>query len=475
MSMKVLIVDDELLVRIRMRHFIESHKEYVVCGEAENGVAAMQQIGQERPSIVLLDLSMPVMDGLHVIKELKKISFRPKIIVLSCHDEFSIVKEALLNGADNYLLKNTLTEESLLSAMNDVRRDIMENQADSSRMEEVKAAGPYHDKLLRSMLHHSVIKKELMDLIDIKSKNCCCIAFSVLNYSTVKARYEHNDFSIFTESLLAIINNALQDHREKELFINQENQYILLLSFSDKNSQMKIIDSIKVMLEKIHTLASMYLNVSLKFGIGSIRSSYGELSESYRESVKAMDLYFYSFNQYMIFYCNSVSTEFSEETFTQLSFRIYSYALHKRYDELKVVLQEMMNVTRKSIAFNYPRPYKVITLYMDIVKAIVVGEQLSENEIFEKLAECETIGQLDSLFWDFFQLHQLDNMKNLDPVIQNALRFIGEHYKEDLSIAILADRLQVSESYLGRASVVRLAAEYLNILIITGLLWLRNY
>lgn len=104
---RVLIVDDSAMIRSVLKRVLDQCPDVEVVGTAADGADALKQIERLRPHVVTLDLEMPVLDGLSVLKELRKASSRPKVIVLSALSErgASITLDALSLGAADYLLK----------------------------------------------------------------------------------------------------------------------------------------------------------------------------------------------------------------------------------------------------------------------------------------------------------------------------------------------------------------------------------
>lgn len=115
---KVLLVDDEVLVRVGMKALLDWEAEgFKVVGEASNGEAALEQIKNLEPDIVLTDVKMPVMDGLELIQKARLCGFHCQFVVLSSYDDFKYVKQALMDHARDYLLKLELEPETLLAAL----------------------------------------------------------------------------------------------------------------------------------------------------------------------------------------------------------------------------------------------------------------------------------------------------------------------------------------------------------------------
>lgn len=105
---RVLVVDDEAIARMDMvERLCRMRPDCHVIGQANNGKDALRIINERSPDLVLIDIKMPVMDGIEVIRQAKESGQTCRFIVLSCFEEYSLVREALRLGADDYLLKRT--------------------------------------------------------------------------------------------------------------------------------------------------------------------------------------------------------------------------------------------------------------------------------------------------------------------------------------------------------------------------------
>ncbi|MBC1239967.1 LuxR family transcriptional regulator [Nostoc linckia z18] len=111
MSIKVLLVDDQSLIRQGLRALLELEPDLEIVGEAENGKEAINFVAQFQPDVVLLDIRMPIMDGVAATREIQKHFSKTKILVLTTFDDNEYVSAALQNGAMGYLLKDTPSEE----------------------------------------------------------------------------------------------------------------------------------------------------------------------------------------------------------------------------------------------------------------------------------------------------------------------------------------------------------------------------
>lgn len=109
---KLIIADDEPYIRLSIRNRINWARYHMeVAGEARNGKAAYEMVLNLKPDILLLDIKMPVMDGIQCLKLLTENRISVKVIILSAYQDFEYVREALRCGAADYILKPVNEEE----------------------------------------------------------------------------------------------------------------------------------------------------------------------------------------------------------------------------------------------------------------------------------------------------------------------------------------------------------------------------
>ncbi len=103
MPLRTLIVDDEPIARRVLREELDSLGDVEIIGEADNGAIALEKISADHPDLVLLDLQMPVMGGLDVVRNLKGGAHMPMIVIVTAYDKYAL--QAFEAGAIDYLLK----------------------------------------------------------------------------------------------------------------------------------------------------------------------------------------------------------------------------------------------------------------------------------------------------------------------------------------------------------------------------------
>jgi DNA-binding NarL/FixJ family response regulator len=107
---RVLLADDQTLVRQGIRRLLELSGSVAVVGEAEDGVAALERIRQTRPDVALLDVRMPVMTGLQVARALREARDETRVLLLTTFDDDAALREGTRLGIAGYLLKDVGVE-----------------------------------------------------------------------------------------------------------------------------------------------------------------------------------------------------------------------------------------------------------------------------------------------------------------------------------------------------------------------------
>jgi DNA-binding NarL/FixJ family response regulator len=120
MSVRLLLADDHDLVRQGLKALLERQGFQVVC-EASDGQEALRLASKDKPDVAIMDISMPIMNGLDAAREMTKSSPKTKVMLLTQHDEDQYVTEALRAGVKGYVLKNQAAAD-LVHAIQEVYR-----------------------------------------------------------------------------------------------------------------------------------------------------------------------------------------------------------------------------------------------------------------------------------------------------------------------------------------------------------------
>lgn len=116
---KILLVDDHQIILDGIKSLLKQNEEFLIAGEANNGRDALRFIQQIDVDVVLMDIDMPVMNGIDALKEISKNHPKIKVIILSMHQEAGMIKSLMNIGAQGYLLKSC-SQDELVNAIRKV-------------------------------------------------------------------------------------------------------------------------------------------------------------------------------------------------------------------------------------------------------------------------------------------------------------------------------------------------------------------
>ena len=107
---KVAIADDHALFRAGVKTALSAKKDVELIAEADNGMQLLNLLRHIEPDIILLDIQMPIMDGIQTLPQIRKLRPEAKVIILSMHNDHSMISKLMEIGANSYLTKNSDSE-----------------------------------------------------------------------------------------------------------------------------------------------------------------------------------------------------------------------------------------------------------------------------------------------------------------------------------------------------------------------------
>jgi DNA-binding NarL/FixJ family response regulator len=177
------IVEDHQLFREGLKSMLKNRADITIVGEAEDGLEALRGIRKTKPDLVLLDLSMPKLGGISVIKEVKRELPETRMLALTIHESDQYILEVFQAGADGYCIKDTSREE-LMIAIESVLQDktyispgIADHVVDGflTGREKMKKEGRWgtvtqREREVLKLLAEGFTNKEISDLLHISAK-----------------------------------------------------------------------------------------------------------------------------------------------------------------------------------------------------------------------------------------------------------------------------------------------------------------
>jgi DNA-binding NarL/FixJ family response regulator len=120
MPKRILIVDDSPMIRRMLRSCVETKTDWEVCGEAENGAVALMLVTKFKPDLVILDLVMPVMDGLEAARQISSIAPQTPMLMFTMQNSNQLLQDAQAAGIKRVLSKSDSGTDSLIASMREL-------------------------------------------------------------------------------------------------------------------------------------------------------------------------------------------------------------------------------------------------------------------------------------------------------------------------------------------------------------------
>lgn len=261
---RVLIVDDEVLVRIGIKHSITwDQNGFELIGEASDGKEALEMIQKLAPDIVILDINMPVLNGIEVLRELKEQKYKGKVIVLTCFNEIEYARSAMKYGASDYVLKTTLNTDELLNALLDLEFD------DNNSNEPLTL--PSREKMSEEEAVTRILEGYESDFQSkkLKASNLYCILVKIEQLSEVLDRYKEKKPDFFYTSLHSMIGQVVAGQKECVYIQYKPNRCVIFLSFSGQPSTQECYLKIRAIVNHLAQVLKEYLALCIHIGVSS--------------------------------------------------------------------------------------------------------------------------------------------------------------------------------------------------------------
>ncbi|WP_339269393.1 response regulator [Paenibacillus sp. FSL W8-0187] len=166
---KVLLVEDEVFVRESVREIIAWEElGFKVAGEAGNGAEALEMIRSNPPDLVLTDIVMPEMDGVELLRRTREEGYASRFVMLTCMSDFEYVRQAMEYGASNYILKLSMSVNTLRETLHKMNVELAKNNPNPSQPvpipvvpTETMPSQPAHHPSPREITSHPEVQKIL--------------------------------------------------------------------------------------------------------------------------------------------------------------------------------------------------------------------------------------------------------------------------------------------------------------------------
>ncbi len=387
----VLVVDDEPLVRLSLKNMNDWESFGFFFGyEAAHGRQALEILqGKELIDIVILDINMPVMNGLELIEHIRLMDDKPEILILSSHNDFPLVRKAFKLGVHDYVLKTEMEPDTMLAHLKEVasRLEVSEKRKSShlstlSPVERKYLRRQFLKDLLSGQLERDVSEKAQKFDIRLQEDCLCLAAISINAFDIVRRRYEREKIHTFIENVINIIAQILSRQPYGEVLSLDEENYVIFFSFEEHTSE--CILKIYEILREIEQSLRHYLEISISYALSDFGTGFETICYCYKEAEKRKtlesrivkqtkryilehfrdpDLNLQQISDFVGITKNHLSYQFSKETGEHLHDHIHQV----RIEEAKKLL---LNTNMKVYEVCYAVGYKNVESFSRIFKKL---------------------------------------------------------------------------------------------------------
>lgn len=458
----VMLVDDEPIVKVALRTMIPwDELGFPICGTASDGLEALSLVDKLAPDIIITDLKMPKMDGLELIKELIDRGYLGKIIVASNFGEYELVRQALVLGAVDYLLKISIKKDNLIEQLH---KTALLLQRERLTIEEQKT----RDKLIQSNLKsvkNAILKDFFTDpsyeesrlyehehlILHNRNAPCYLLYVTFDHAAASESRRQQPVSAMFIEN---IILDALAKVDGAET-VQVEKSCLLVLIPKQQLQEHAI--RYRGFIDKIVSLLQMYVSIIPSIVYTSEVQGYSEAKRAFVACRNAVQVNFYAHQS--VLSLDTVSLQNSMEGFqaAELSSRII--AACENQDMAEATQQLTLLVQQAGVKSVHPDAVKRFIVkcldyisissqrlvWMDDDRAESGKASILHAKNAKELIE-RTLDTLQSFGYRYGGGPEVLYKKE----VQLAIAYIRNHYQDKITLEMISDHVNLSENYLCR-------------------------
>jgi two-component system response regulator YesN len=467
---KVIVIDDEPLVRVGLKSMLPWNElGYEIVGEAPNGQQGLELIEKLRPDIVITDIKMPAMDGLEMMRQSLAEQPQLKFIILSSYDEFQLVKQAMKQGAEEYLIKLSLEPESLITTLTAIREKIVAERGKTAA-DELPYKGLHENlSMLREGFFKRLINKPAQSAaeldqqlkylgIELEAVSCCAL-IRITDLTTLD-KYEAHEVRTLEATILNTVDEIVNDVFKGYILAWNPGEFLVIFSGTSKVPGETFLSQAVAMGERIIEMVKQYFNISLSIGFGSPRPDYIELRESYFEGLRAVQHSHFCETQAVVCFTqlpqnneNQVQIDISEpKSLLPQAIELHDLEIVGSIFETLITIVSDPQVSREQ---SYDLCFQIAYLITGVLKADetelkeIFGYQKS---LYESILGLRTLTEVQDWFIGlerniFRRISRNDEQKN-HRLVTKAKKYIMDNYSGEISLNEVAAAISISPGYL---------------------------
>jgi two-component system response regulator YesN len=456
---QVLIVDDEPIVKIALRSMIDwSELGFHICATASNGAEALELSRRYQPHLIICDLKMPVMDGIELIQAVKAEPIDCEFLVISNYEDFNYVRNALLLGASDYILKVSISPEELTAQLEKIRKKLDEKA-------NTKPTGQDGNMFFHQQGQHAVWRDfftydsyELTALVNaagIRPEQYAPLALCQISFD----RYIQNMETLPSmELLLNTMRNAVEPFSTREILFFGTSNILLILPEAELAGHQSSISDLAA---RIAQLFEYYMSLSPTILYQDQIPDLNTAKRIYHNFQELLELNFYGPLGQSNAASLTVSASLPEPGYKELAARILASPDPSENRSVSACqqLELLLNTCRQQNVM----PSKVIQYCVRLLGELEYQTENISSAVHDKIADCaefirnaatqeELFRNLQDTLNAIFQPESVPVGDNdqYSTEVQQAIHYMKENYNKKISLTAVAEHVGLSSGYLCR-------------------------
>lgn len=446
---RVIIVDDEPVIRRGLRETIEwDGLGLEVAGEAADGIEALKLIREIRPEILITDIRMPDMDGLQLIREVRKLDLNIKITILSGYSDYDYLKAAIRLGVDNYLLK-PIDNDELVSNLKNAVSEIEKEAVTSLQIRQ--GTDLLRSNTLRRLVTGHISPEELKEKagflhIPLDAGRYMCAVCSMNRQIPADSREQ------FSRDIIADGSGG-----QRMAFMDGDGNLALLLVVEDSADR----NAVRSELEALTDRAAREYEIPLIIGAGRTAENPEQIRDSYLSAKETLEYGAFLKSGGVIWFDEVPETAQAEQIPDRVDYeRIKELIRRGEQEKLKEYLEETLDAAVTAAGVPY-RQIRNLMMHIAVRTTDCFRTIYGSMNAFREPANfdyarlftlrCYT----DMRSWLFQLCDELfaanrTLLGRSTTIVGLAVDYITEHYCEGITLRRVAENCHVNTSYLGQ-------------------------
>lgn len=443
---KMLIAEDESKFSDFLKNTIDWNDIGVeVLAVCTNGEDALNAILKQKPDIVLVDMQMPRMNGLELIKRVREEGLDVKFVVISGYNDFNMVKEAFKQGIVDYILKAELDPDDVKETV----KKIIERKRSNVLV--------LKEKYLKELIWGTrTFTDKAEDLhLRIRNQNLAVLVLNILNYEAILEQEWEKESELFKDGLVNILEELLKLKDCGEAILKQESEIVFLFSFSEtSNIKQKIEEMVSDIMQTMHR----YLGVKTAAGYAGFANDAAELKNLYENAKLAAAYTFVTGRDQIVFYQDemlkpkevlpkeALSREKKIEMFESRIFNLEFSQLLADFDNF--VIREISIHNFRGVNSLYEVYFQILLRFATKYKK----EELVDSYRYNEILSTGTLAELNAYFYDI-PLTLKESFEEYGGLVFQVQKYVEKNYFKNITVEQLAEEFRINYKKLSRLFV----------------------